>query len=92
MDPGSRAPWRMAAAGTPLRGNVGGRPASFFEATPVASGFAVSPADTVTVPSGAMRIASSASTRLRLSARRCPIKRPAPDSFTSAFGALATTA
>src|ERR1700731_2509182 len=48
----------------PGRGNVGGKPASRFEATPVASGLVVSPVDTVTLPSGVMRIASSASTRL----------------------------
>ena len=39
-----------------------------------------------------MRTASSASTRLRLSARSRPINSAAPDSFTSAFGALATIA
>ena len=68
------------------------QPGLALDATPVASGFAVSPADTVTVPSGAIRIASSASTRLRLSARRRPISSAAPDSLTSAFGALATMA
>ena len=67
-------------------------PASRFEATPVASGLAVSPADTVTWPSGVIRTASSASTRLRLSARSRPIRSAVPDSFTSAFGAVATTA
>ena len=72
------------------RGNVGAMPASRFEATPVASGFAVSPADTVTWPSGVIRTASSASTRLRLSARSRPIRSAVPDSFTSAFGAVAT--
>ena len=65
-------------------------PASRLEATPVASGLAVSPADTVTWPSGVIRTASSASTRLRLSARSRPIRSAVPDSFTSAFGAVAT--
>ena len=74
------------------RGNVAGMPASLLEATPVAIGFAVSPADTVTWPSGVMRIASSASTRLMLSARNRPINSAEPESFTSAFGALATIA
>ena len=39
-----------------------------------------------------MRTASSASTRLRLSARSRPISSAVPESFTSAFGALATIA
>ena len=39
-----------------------------------------------------MRTASSASTRLRLSARSRPISSAVPDSLTSAFGALATMA
>ncbi len=56
----------------------------------MASGLAVSPAETVTVPSGEIRTASSASTRLRLSARSRPINKAVPESFTSAFGAVAT--
>ena len=39
-----------------------------------------------------MRIASSASTRLRLSARSRPINSAMPESLTSAFGAVATMA
>jgi hypothetical protein len=67
-------------------GGVDGR----ADATPVASGLALSPAETVTCPSGVIRTASSASTRLRLSARSCPVNSAMPDSLTSAFGALAT--
>ena len=52
----------------------------------------MSPADTETWPSGEMRIASSASTRLRLSARSRPINSAVPESLTSAFGAVATIA
>ena len=83
---------RLVRARAPDAGNVGARPASLLEATPVASGLAVSPAETVTWPSGVMRTASSASTRLRLSARSRPISSAVPESFTSAFGAVATMA
>src|ERR1700675_95267 len=44
----------------------GGAPAaSLLEVTPVASGRVLSPVETVTLPSGVIRTASSASTRLR---------------------------
>src|SRR6516164_11262163 len=48
-------------------------------------------ANTVTVPSSSMRTASSAPTRLKLSARICPLSRLKPETRIPAFGALATT-
>ena len=68
--------------------NSAGRP---LGATPVASGRSVEPAETVTCPSGSIRIASSAPTSRRLSARSLPVISAQPDSRTSALGAEATT-
>ena len=56
--------------------------------TVVASGRRAAPVDTDTRPSASTRIASSAPTRLRRSARGVPLNRLALDSPTSAFGAL----
>ena len=57
--------------------------------TVVASGRRAAPVDTDTRPSASTRIASSAPTRLRRSARGLPLNRLALESPTSAFGALA---
>ena len=45
----------------------------------------------MTPPSGSMRTARAAPTRLRLSARIWPLNRLKPETWISAFGALATT-
>ena len=58
----------------------------------VVSGRRAAPVDTDTRPSASTRIASSAPTRLRRSARGVPLNRLALESPTSAFGALAISA
>ena len=45
----------------------------------------------MTLPSGSIRTARAAPTRLRLSARIWPLNRLKPETWISAFGALATT-
>ena len=91
---GATCPGGSDSDGPDGTGMVGGMTggATRGVATPVASGRALSPVETVTSPSGMMRTASTASTRLRLSARSRPISIAGTDNLTSALGALATMA
>ncbi len=89
--------WRDGAAAARFAGvmsclrSADRRAAAATGTVAVAIGCLSAPAKTVTSPSRSMRTASSAPTRLRLSARMWPLSRLMPETRISAFGALATT-
>src|SRR6516225_5016572 len=95
---------RVAAAGLPIDALSGGIGCWLAECVsdalangPATRGAALAigwlsapEANTVILPSRSIRTASSAPSKLKLSARMCPLSRLKPETRISAFGALAT--